>query len=615
MEDTRQILVVGRFPGAKKADVEDRLRLNGHTVVRSIARADLVLAGRGNSRHLETAAQRGIQILDADALASLAPLEQAASVSLPTPTAPVTPLVPARALRSVIWQWAAAPDVERAWWTLNTLLSQLPAHDLASVVDEIADDVLEWPAHKRYTHLEWLQGLLAGEAPDPRLRLAGCLLPKELLKEGTVADIARVLALRRQHMPNVRQLRINHTQNATWLPELLANGDIGDLTEFDFMYCGLGPELTTAVLAALPAERVTVLDLRSNNLGTKGARAIAAAGLSSLEWLHLYGNDIKNAGLAALCKRGALPSLRRLVVSYNHLTAKGAQSIARAPFVSQLEGLKANYNDLFAAGARALAEAPLTSLVELDLSAAEIGDEGLTALANSPHLHRLEELILEGNNHEPLICDAGAIALAESAGLPSLHTLSLARNRVQGVGLEALLRSPHRHALKVLDINNNHLRPAETQVLTESDLPVALEELTIGFYESREAPLCKLLRSAAFAELSSLYLTPPYNLQGNDRLMEALLQNPSIANLESFRTWYCSFSTAAVERLIAVPFTQLRELYLTNPKLKSVHLRLLADAPWLDQLSHVVISDGKELGDTAPLKARFAGSAVTFTAF
>ena len=65
----------------------------------------------------------------------------------------------------------------------------------------------------------------------------------------------------------------------------------------------------------------------------------------------------------------------------------------------------------------------LAQLADLDLCCNGIHDEGVRALASSPHAARLERLDLSRNWVE----DAGATALAESQALAGLKSLRLSR--------------------------------------------------------------------------------------------------------------------------------------------------------------------------------------------
>jgi hypothetical protein len=75
--------------------------------------------------------------------------------------------------------------------------------------------------------------------------------------------------------------------------------------------------------------------------------------------------------------------------------------------------------------------------VFLDLGRNHIGDVGIKALAASPYLARLSELLIVSN----LIGDEGALALANSTHLANLAWLKPLDNRISEKGADALKRS------------------------------------------------------------------------------------------------------------------------------------------------------------------------------
>jgi uncharacterized protein (TIGR02996 family) len=91
--------------------------------------------------------------------------------------------------------------------------------------------------------------------------------------------------------------------------------------------------------------------------------------------------------------------------------------------------------------------AQLAPLTELDLSALELGDDGLSTIAATARLPALRKLILNGNE----ITDAGAAALAAATGLPRLETVYLFANPVTG-GARALLEQSSGFRLTNLDV-------------------------------------------------------------------------------------------------------------------------------------------------------------------
>ena len=90
------------------------------------------------------------------------------------------------------------------------------------------------------------------------------------------------------------------------------------------------------------------------------------------------------------------------------------------------------------AGAAFLATAPLTNLSALDVSACDIGPDGLRLIANSPHLRQLVSLTAFRN---PFGCD-GLSALAASPLAGQLHVLELQNTGIGDRGVAAMANSP-----------------------------------------------------------------------------------------------------------------------------------------------------------------------------
>ena len=177
---------------------------------------------------------------------------------------------------------------------------------------------------------------------------------------------------------------------------------------------------------------LTYLDLRGNQIGDKGARALAA--LTGLTSLNLRVNEIGDEGARALA---ALTGLTSLNLRDNQIGAEGARALAA---LTGLTSLNLSDNQIGAEGARVLAA--LIRLTSLELTGNEIGDEGARALAV---LTGLISLDLSLNQIGP----EGARALAALTGLTSL-ALSLNQIRSEGAGALAALTG-----LTSLDLRGN----------------------------------------------------------------------------------------------------------------------------------------------------------------
>jgi len=94
-------------------------------------------------------------------------------------------------------------------------------------------------------------------------------------------------------------------------------------------------ELLTRMLAHNP-----VLDLRRNNIGPVGARALAESPrVGTLRTLNLAGNVIGDAGLAALAQSPHLGQLEELIVSGNRISDTGAMALAGSELLATLRSI------------------------------------------------------------------------------------------------------------------------------------------------------------------------------------------------------------------------------------------------------------------------------------
>jgi len=235
-----------------------------------------------------------------------------------------------------------------------------------------------------------------------------------------------------------------------------------ELTSLDLRANQLGDE---GVRALVELAQLTVLDLGGNQITDDGARALAELG--RLTSLALSTNRIGDDGARALAE---LRQLTSLDLSANHVGPRGAGALAALTRLTRLDlganqirssglvargtpifPLQLNTNEIGDEGASALAA--LTQLTSLDLSANAIGDAGARALG---HLAGLVALDLSTNR----IGDDGARALGQLGKLTSLDLSDNAIGDDGACALAALTR------LTVLDLSDNAIGDAGARALT-----------------------------------------------------------------------------------------------------------------------------------------------------
>jgi uncharacterized protein (TIGR02996 family) len=222
----------------------------------------------------------------------------------------------------------------------------------------------------------------------------------------------------------------------------------------------VGARGVTSLLDARVSAQLATLDLTGNDLGGVAVRTLAdcsrlepvalrlarcairaaetealatARWLAEVEELELGDNDLRDPGALVLA-RVPFRRLRRLSLGSCGIGKTGARALLGSPHLGKLRHLRLHQNPIGDLGATALARSRARSIEDLDLQACEIGEAGVSALAETPSMRAARRWRLGGNP----IGDAGARAIAESAHLRGLTSLDLARCRVGDEGAIAL---------------------------------------------------------------------------------------------------------------------------------------------------------------------------------
>ncbi len=182
------------------------------------------------------------------------------------------------------------------------------------------------------------------------------------------------------------------------------------------------------------------------------AEAVASAPFTSLSALDI--GPIPEAGLRALTSSPHLGNLTHLNLVRSPIGDSGMVALCRSRLAHTLRRVEFPNTDIGDAGVKALAASPLLAHMHgprLNLMMNRIGDDGLTALAESEHLLRFRELVLREN----VVGDAGVEALAASPFAANLQFLDFWRNRITDRGARALAASPHLNKVVDLSVKEN----------------------------------------------------------------------------------------------------------------------------------------------------------------
>lgn len=298
----------------------------------------------------------------------------------------------------------------------------------------------------------------------------GLRLPKTLDEAG-IRELAASPLLERVHSLDTQQNELRER----CLEILMHSPALINLRDLDLTYMFLTHQSLQALTESPLAVHLRSLNLRSNrqavcdggieilaqspqltrlrHLGLMqcgldvddGARLAQSPLLCRLDSLNVYGNTLRDVGVAALVESPNATNLRHIDLgnTYIHGERDGFHALVNSSQLSSLTSLDLRNNYIGSKGVHALTGSPyLQALAHLNLSFCVILDGGVEALARSPHSIHLHSLNLTMNG----ISTTGALALARSPYLIHLHTLHLTQNNAIGSeGVEALARSEYLH--------------------------------------------------------------------------------------------------------------------------------------------------------------------------
>ncbi len=214
-------------------------------------------------------------------------------------------------------------------------------------------------------------------------------------------------------------------------------------------------EVGAIALAKADFPKLSDLNLNLNQISSSGAIALAGSQrLKALTRLSLNGNKIDDDGIHALSNSPTLAKLSHLYLNTNTFSREGVRSLANSSYLRNLELLSLSGVQMPPEAMVALAASPILSTVkDLNLSFNWTGVRGAEALAASPHLGNIEVFAFGYNAME----DEGAMALAKSKTLSPIEVI-LDSNSIGDLGARALADSPFLHRAENLSIIINLFR-------------------------------------------------------------------------------------------------------------------------------------------------------------
>jgi uncharacterized protein (TIGR02996 family) len=214
------------------------------------------------------------------------------------------------------------------------------------------------------------------------------------------------------------------------VPQLVAQPAMRQITELTFV-CQHRRIITQENMLALTRSphlgAVRELTLADPLADISIAVLCASPLLGQLHSLNLGKCSLSAKAVTMLASSPRSQQLTSLAIGGCQFDVVAGQRMAESPYLRQLQSLSFCFNDHFyradldADALRAMLATDWPQLTSLDLSQCRIGDAGARAIAESPGVAHVQELLL--NNTE--ITDEGALAIANSPYLNALTNLSI----------------------------------------------------------------------------------------------------------------------------------------------------------------------------------------------
>jgi uncharacterized protein (TIGR02996 family) len=303
----------------------------------------------------------------------------------------------------------------------------------------------------------------------------------------------------------IRHLRLNKIR--TVFDQLVASMTLDRIPSLEFdPGKPLGARRVEKLLAAPHLSRLTALDLSDHRIGQGGLRALVKSPMANrLTALNCYDNDLRGQVIPALAEAApAFGNLAHLTVKDHGLDRASINALAASPLLGRLRRLELEGPPRVGdEGIAALASSPHSAgLQMLKLTYFHFGEDGLSALIASPHFISLRELDLSSSGgprssrrYEALVNSTwfGRLtalsfgtsskvfveALAHSPSSRNLTALRLASCNLGASDVQVLARSPNLANLGLLDLTDNEIGVAGAQALANSPYLERLTELIL----------------------------------------------------------------------------------------------------------------------------------------
>jgi uncharacterized protein (TIGR02996 family) len=447
-----------------------------------------------------------------------------------------------------------------------------------------------------------------GNSQGDLIRL--CIERDKLPPDGPEAEenYARLTELCEAHLEEwfapLGELGLRPEIYGTFVPWLWIASRTGVIERVTIDRPGVLPQKADRLFAAAPFLRR--LEFERGHLDPAGLARVKQ--LTQIEELELFDIDLTAEDLGTLLRSKYLTGLKVLNVGGNEIGDAGAAALARWPGLEQLESLDVSACGLTLAGLydSLLEGAGLANLTQLRIGRNQLGAFGAGLLFDSPFLKRLVELELGGTEISP----TAASSLEEAAFAGTLHALDLDSATFQPSAFEAFARC-RLPALQALKLNNVAVGAPGAEQLAQAQWTGMLQELQLDNCRLGMGA-AHLFRRGKFSNLTALDISR--NRLGRTGVLALARAAKNFPALTHLRLWDNRLSAEAVQALATSKVCEhLTNLDLSVNNITPRGALALANSKYLTKLGSLVV-DEKAVGKKGKqaLLDRFGERVVSF---
>jgi uncharacterized protein (TIGR02996 family) len=265
------------------------------------------------------------------------------------------------------------------------------------------------------------------------------------------------------------------------------------------------------------------------------------------------------------------------------------KALADCPSLGWVAGLKYEYPRVVEAGLEMVGTSPnFTHLAELFVRGAEFSTSGLLALTTSPHRTALRRLNLQRSSWQGKKAPDTAGALAAEGVRFRLRSLALRSHEMGSAGATVLAGTGNLAEVKDLDLTVNGIDDEGAIALARSPHLRGLSSLVLQTNRLTSRSVQELANSPLLDGIRSLNLGVN---QVGDEGAEALAASPRLSTLERLTLFGAAIGDRGAEALAASPhLANVRFLEVSGNRFSDRGSQALFESPYLQRLEQVTIT-------------------------